>query len=227
MRARSDRLREILTPTFHHKSSGELNISAAANAIGVKPASVRRWLENNEMNIRSTLLDKISLLTGTSKEWIEKGTGGKYSRANFTYPSGENNGNIDLYQEVHKVPALSWGEVESGKAGPVEGDMNGDLLCPVPHGKRTFSLIVRGRAMEQDYHEGVYIFIDPDSQYANNSDVLIQLRSSGEALFRRLHIEGADKYFMATNPSWTERIKFDDNVNVIGACLCAVKIPKN
>lgn len=126
------------------------------------------------------------------------------------------------------VPLISW--VQAGAwsdiADPyVVGDAEEWLPCPVGHGPRTFAVRVRGQSMynpggEKSYKDGDIIYVDPDRHACNKSMVVVRLDDRAEATFKQLVIEGEERYLMALNPAWPERImRVDERATICGVVV--------
>ncbi|WP_179592111.1 LexA family protein [Pseudomonas sp. UBA7530] len=129
-----------------------------------------------------------------------------------------------------QVPLISW--VQAGYWSEVTdiyaaGNAERWLPCPAAHGPRTFALQVPGSSMHNpserhSFHDGDIIFVDPGREATHNSLIVAKLPGSPEATFKRLLIEGSQRFLMALNPSWPERIFAIDGT----AEICGVAIAK-
>jgi len=130
-----------------------------------------------------------------------------------------------------QVPLISW--VQAGCWSEVSdiyavGDAEQWLPCPVTHGPRTYALRVRGLSMynpseRHSFNDGDIIFVDPDRDAIHKSLIVAKLTDTQEATFKQLLIEGDQRFLMALNPSWPNRI-FNINGN---AEICGVAIAKH
>lgn len=130
-----------------------------------------------------------------------------------------------------QVPLISW--IQAGCWSEVSdiyavGDAEQWLPCPVSHGPRTYALRVRGLSMynpaeRHSFNDGDIIFVDPDRAAIHRSLIVAKLTDTQEATFKQLLIEGDQRFLMALNPSWPNRI-FPINGN---AEICGVAIAKH
>lgn len=147
-------------------------------------------------------------------------------------PSSRHLSNIGPGPDIRgAVPLISW--VQAGDwCGIVDNFAPGDaeewLPCPVPHGPRTYVLRVRGESMwnphvRPSFADGDLIFVDPDKDAIHGSMVIVRLDDKHEATFKRLVIEGDQRYLRAINPAWPEPII---QINGNAATICGVVILK-
>lgn len=72
------------------------------------------------------------------------------------------------------------------------------------------------------FREGDTVFIDPDIEPKNRSLVVMRLEDKNEATFKRLLIDGEDRFLEALNPNWPEKIiKLES-----GSTICGVAIAR-
>lgn len=130
-----------------------------------------------------------------------------------------------------QVPLISW--VQAGCWSEVSdlyavGDAELWLPCPVAHGPRTFALRVRGLSMYNpterfSFKDGDIIFVDPDRPAIHKSLIVAKLTDTQEATFKQLIIEDNQRFLMALNPGWPDRI-----IRINGdAEICGVAIAKH
>lgn len=148
--------------------------------------------------------------------------------------SGSQGFDTNVSEALHvkgRVPLISW--VQAGCWSEVSdiyavGDAEEWLPCPATHGPRTFALRVRGLSMynpseRHSFNDGDIIFVDPDRDAIHKSLIVAKLTDTQEATFKQLLIEGSQRFLMALNPSWPDRI-FAINGN---AEICGVAIAKH
>ena len=125
------------------------------------------------------------------------------------------------------VPLISWVTAGAWSAvtDPYEiGDAEQWVPCPIPHGHHTFVLRVRGESMEPEYRDGDWIFVDPDRDPVNGSHIVVRMEDAQEATFKKLVVEGGDRYLMALNPAWPERvIRINGNATIVGVVIFSGK----
>jgi phage repressor protein C with HTH and peptisase S24 domain len=99
------------------------------------------------------------------------------------------------------------------------------LPCPAKHSPKTFVLRVRGESMynpngRPSFAHGDFIFVDPDRRAEHGSMVVAHLGHAKEAMFRRLVIEGEQKYLQAINPGWPEpMVAVTEAVTICGVVI--------
>lgn len=125
------------------------------------------------------------------------------------------------------VPLISW--VQAGEWGGIvdnfaPGDAEEWLPCPVKCGPKTFVLRVRGVSMEDKFHDGDLIFVDPDVQPENGSFVIVRLDHRSETTFKQLILEGEPphqrRYLKPYNPNWPEKIiEVSEHATIVGVVV--------
>lgn len=207
------------------------NQAAFARALDVKPSQISRWIsltttdrrgitEDSARNIENTL--------GLPSLYLDSQTSGfRVAEPRATYSAS----NTTSGPEIKGLcPLISW--VQAGNWSTVidnlaVGDAEEWLPCPVNHGPRTYVLRVKGESMHNpqsrpSFADGDLVFIDPDRTADNGSLVVVRLDDKVEATFKKLVIEGDEKYLRALNPGWPEPImRINGN-----ATLCGVAIAK-
>jgi SOS-response transcriptional repressor LexA len=103
------------------------------------------------------------------------------------------------------VPLVSW--VQAGAfAESIDTFQPGDaevwLICPRKCGPNTFALQVDGNSMEPVYQDGEFIFVDPEVEPTNGTDVVVRLEDTNEVTFKRFVIENGQNFLMPLNPKW-------------------------
>lgn len=200
-----------------------------AERAGVSNNAVSKWINTHQ--IASENISKISTILGipgadllpivvTHDQIGVSEPRAAYAISNFT-----------LGPEIKGMcPLISW--VQAGNWSSVidnlaVGDAEEWLPCPVNHGPRTYVLRVKGESMHNpqsrpSFADGDLVFVDPDRAADNGSLVVVRLDDKIEATFKKLVIEGDEKYLRALNPGWPEPImRINGN-----ATLCGVAIAK-
>ena len=135
--------------------------------------------------------------------------------------------NIDLSQKIpmegFPVPVISW--VAAGSFDPIETVLKDvevdEYLPPIREcGKNGYGLVVVGNSMKPDFKPGDRIYVNPDIQtFDLHTDDLVIIACCGEseATFKKLIIEGSDKYLQPLNPDWPEQIiKLTEDCRLVG-----------
>ena len=130
------------------------------------------------------------------------------------------------------VPLISWVQAGhwSGVVDPYAiGDAEEWMACPVTHGARTFALRVKGDSMfnpggSPSFSSGDVIFVDPDREARHRSLVVARMDDDNSATFKRLLIDGDNKFLEALNPSWPNRIiEVNGNATICGVVIARME----
>lgn len=135
--------------------------------------------------------------------------------------------NIDLSKKMslegRSIPVISW--VQAGSWTGVDSVPNdtefGEWLPPnADCGKNGYGLIVVGNSMKPDFKPDDRIYVNPDIQafdLKTDDLVIISCRGESEATFKKLIIEGGEKYLQPLNPNWPEQIiKLTEDCCLVG-----------
>ena len=135
--------------------------------------------------------------------------------------------NVDLSQKIYlqgrRVPVISW--VQAGSMTSVETvikDTEIDEWLPPNEdcGKNGYGLRVVGNSMSPSFIPGDRIYINPDIQtfdLKTDDLVIVSCFGESEATFKKLIIEGNNKYLQPLNPSWPEQIiKLTEDCRLVG-----------
>lgn len=135
--------------------------------------------------------------------------------------------NFEPAPAVRRVPLISW--VKAGDWNDIvdnfaPGDAEEWMPCPVPCGPKTFVLTVRGVSMEDRFHDGDLIFVDPDARPQNRSFVVVRLDAKHEVTFKQLIVEGEPpnerRYLKPYNPNWPEKIiEVTEHATIVGVVV--------
>ena len=135
--------------------------------------------------------------------------------------------NVDLSQKIEllgrRIPVISW--VQAGSMTNVETvirDTEIDEWLPPNEdcGKNGFGLRVVGNSMSPSFIPGDRIYINPDIQtfdLQTGDLVIVSCFGETEATFKKLIIEGSNKYLQPLNPNWPEQIiKLTEDCKLVG-----------
>ncbi|WP_425328320.1 helix-turn-helix domain-containing protein [Pseudomonas nitroreducens] len=130
-----------------------------------------------------------------------------------------------LYQAVSKgaTPDSDTVVGPAGRLLPVIGYVQAGAFCEAvdlfqpgdadewveaggPAGPHAFIVRVEGISMTPDFFPGDKVVVDPDQETKHNDFVLAKRTSDQHVTLKKLQIEGAEAYLLATNPSWPDRI---------------------
>lgn len=206
--------------------SFHLRLQQKLNEKGLKPADLARaadvsgvaagkWV-HGESQPKAQKLKMIARFLGVSDDWLL--TGKEASKLD---------NNVDLSQKIsikgRPVPVISW--VQAGAWTGVDsipvGTQFEEWLPPNPDsGKNGYGLIVVGSSMKPDFKPSDRIYVNPDIQtYDLQTDDLVIVSCSGEseATFKKLIVEGDNKYLQPLNPNWPDQIiKLTEDCRLVG-----------
>ena len=206
--------------------SFHLRLQQKLNEKGLKPADLARaadvsgvaagkWV-HGESQPKAQKLKMIARFLGVSDDWLL--TGKEASKLD---------NNVDLSQKIsikgRPVPVISW--VQAGAWTGVDsipvGTQFEEWLPPNPDsGKNGYGLIVVGSSMKPDFKPSDRIYVNPDIQtFDLQTDDLVIVSCSGESevTFKKLIVEGDNKYLQPLNPNWPEQIiKLTEDCRLVG-----------
>lgn len=187
-----------------------------ARATGKSTAAVTKWLRG-ENTPKADALKDISKLLGVSDEWLLTGKG----KDSFF------DNNVNLLEKIEitgqSVPVISW--VAAGSFTSVETvirDTEIDEWLPPNKdcGKNGYGLKVTGMSMSPFFLPDDRIYVNPDVQTFDlqTSDlVIVACCGETEVTFKKLIIEGDNKYLQPLNPDWPEQIiKLSEDCRLVG-----------
>lgn len=190
--------------------------AALARAASVSSVAAGKWF-HGESEPKAGKLKLIAEFLGVTDDWLLTGKGS---------PSKLDN-NIDLSQKIplegRPIPVISW--VAAGSFTPIETVLRDaevdEYLPPIKEcGKNGYGLVVVGNSMKPDFKPSDRIYVNPDIQtFDLQTDDLVIIACSGEteATFKKLIIEGGDKYLQPLNPDWPEQIiKLTEDCRLVG-----------
>lgn len=196
----------------------EKNLKQAdiARATGKSTAAVTKWLRGENIP-KADSLKHIARLLGVSDVWLLTGKD--------VAPRLDNN--VDLSQKIalegRPIPVISW--VAAGLFDPIETVLRDtkvdEYLPPLKEcGKNGYGLIVVGNSMKPEFKPDDRIYVNPDIQtFDLKTDDLVIIACNGEteATFKKLIIEGGEKYLQPLNPNWPEQIiKLTEDCRLVG-----------
>ena len=135
--------------------------------------------------------------------------------------------NVDLSQKIslegQPIPVISW--VAAGSFSGIETVIKdteiAEWLPPNKDcGKNGYGLKVTGMSMSPYFLPDDRIYVNPDIQtFDLKTDDLVIVACAGdtEATFKKLIIEGTNKYLQPLNPSWPDQIiKLTEDCRLVG-----------
>ncbi|WP_180122998.1 LexA family transcriptional regulator [Acinetobacter sp. YH12086] len=207
--------------SFHVRLQQKLNEKGLkpadlARAAGVSNVAAGKWF-HGESEPKAAKLKLIADYLGVTDDWLLAGRGSSEKLDN----------NVDLSNKIQiegrPVPVISW--VAAGSFTPIETVLRDaeidEYLPPIKEcGKNGYGLVVVGNSMKPDFKPGDRIYVNPDIQtFDLQTDDLVIIACSGEteATFKKLIIEGGDKYLQPLNPNWPEQIiKLTEDCRLVG-----------
>ena len=196
----------------------EKNLKQAdlARATGKSSAAVTKWLRGENIP-KTEALKQIAKLLNVDDGWLLTGKGS---------PSKLDN-NIDLSQKIplegRPIPVISW--VAAGSLSSIETvlrDTEIDEWLPPNKdcGKSGYGLKVTGMSMSPYFLPDDRIYVNPEVQtfdLQTGDLVIIACFGETEATFKKLIIEGDNKYLQPLNPNWPEQIiKLSEDCRLVG-----------
>ncbi|MDN5695711.1 MAG: hypothetical protein L0G61_03355 [Staphylococcus equorum] len=125
--------------------------------------------------------------------------------------------------EGRLVPVISW--VAAGSISPIETVLRDTIVDEYlpPNtkcGKNGYGLKVTGNSMLPRFEPGDRIYVNPDVQafdLITGDLVIVAYFGDTEATFKKIIIEGNQKYLEPLNPDWPEKIiKLTDDSRLVG-----------
>lgn len=196
----------------------EKNLKQAdlARATGKSSAAVTKWLRGENIP-KTEALKQIAKLLNVDDGWLLTGKGS---------PSKLDN-NIDLSKKIplegRPIPVISW--VAAGSLSSIETvlkDTEIDEWLPPNKdcGKSGYGLKVTGMSMSPYFLPDDRIYVNPEVQtfdLQTGDLVIIACYGETEATFKKLIIEGDNKYLQPLNPNWPEQIiKLSEDCRLVG-----------
>lgn len=135
--------------------------------------------------------------------------------------------NVNLHEKIllegRPIPVISW--VAAGSFGSIETVLKDteieEYLPPNKDcGRNGYALRVVGNSMSPNFIPEDRIYVNPDVQtfdLKTNDLVIVACAGDTEATFKKLIIEGNEKYLEPLNPNWPEKIiKLTEGCRLVG-----------
>lgn len=190
--------------------------AALARAASVSPVAAGKWV-HGESEPKAAKLKLIADFLGVTDDWLLTGKGS---------PSKLDK-NIDLSEKIplegRPIPVISW--VAAGSLSSIETvlrDTEIDEWLPPNKdcGKSGYGLKVTGMSMSPYFLPDDRIYVNPEVQtfdLQTGDLVIIACFGETEATFKKLIIEGDNKYLQPLNPNWPEQIiKLSEDCRLVG-----------
>jgi len=208
----------------------------------MKVVKVRRerlweWIEDKYKGIQAGFVEDTGINQGELSALLKDKSFGERKARNIEKMAGMPDGWLDgspsvvdnnitpapnprgLIPVISMVQAGAWAEI-------VDNFEPGSAEEWVPsfgnHSKHSFAVRVEGISMQNHGHKesfdpGDIVLVDPDLSPDNGTLVIVRLDDRNEATFKKLHIEGEEKYLVPLNPNWPEKIiPINGNATICG-----------
>ena len=219
-----DRINQAISHFLSKNNLKKLDRAAMAKYCEASVAAVGQWINGKTKSLDSFKNAKAAQFLGVNPHWLAGDP--KYGMLDASSDQKLDN-NIDLTRKINiegrPVPVISW--VAAGSFEPIETVLKDaeveELLPPIKEcGKNGYGLVVVGNSMKPDFKPGDRIYVNPDIQtFDLQTDDLVIIACCGEseATFKKLIIEGGDKYLQPLNPDWPEQIiKLTEDCRLVG-----------
>lgn len=187
---------------------------AVAKALGVSPKAVSKWF-NAETMPRSELMQKLAALLKVDPVWLQLGV--RHEKSNIEYAG--------LYTPKGKYPLISW--VSAGAwAEAIEPytlqDIEEWFESDAHIEGNAFWLKVQGDSMTSSsgtsIPEGMSVLVDTGKEAKNGSLVVAKLTDANEATFKKLVIDGGQRFLKPLNPQYPVT-PINGNCKIIGVVV--------
>lgn len=195
------------------RKSKNLSQVSLAKAVGVSNVAISQW-ERSETEPNGDNLLSLSTALECAPDYILYG---KKDLNNIKYIAPYKAGS--RYPVLSKVQAGSWAEaVEAYSLKDIDQWLESDAHIQGD----AFWLEVDGDSMTApmglSIPEGTFVLFDTAREAINGSLVVAKLSDSNEATFKRLVIDGSQRYLKGLNPSWP-MIPINGNCRIIGVAV--------
>lgn len=191
----------------------KLNQMQLAKAVGVSNVAISQW-ERAETEPKGGNLSALASALGCSSDYILYG--------------GEQENNVAMvsrylpnskYPLISKIQAGCWSEAcEPYNIKAIDQWLESDVHI---QGK-AFWLMVDGDSMTSPVGvtipEGTFVLFDTGREAINGSLVIAKLSDSNEATFKKLVIDGNQRYLRGLNPTWPV-MQINSQCRIIGVAV--------
>lgn len=192
-----------------------------ANFVGVSKVNVGLWLNGPTQELEGSNLLKAATYLKVNSRWLAG------EKAPMILENHKLDNNVDLSQKIslegRPVPVISW--IQAGpwtgiQSVPADTEFEEWLPPNKDCGKNGYGLVVKGVSMSPKFEPEDRIYVNPDIQtFDLQTDDLVIISCTGEteATFKKLIIEGGEKYLQPLNPNWPEQIiKLTEDCRLVG-----------
>jgi SOS-response transcriptional repressor LexA len=183
-----------------------------ARALNVSSKGVSKWF-NAESLPRQDKMNALASFLKVDVVWLQHGSG----PANFTYVEPYKPGS--RYPVLSKIQAGAWSEaVEAYSIKEIDLWLESDAHIQGV----AFWLEVDGDSMTApmglSIPEGTFVLFDTGRSAINGSLVIAKMVDANEATFKKLIIDGGQKYLRGLNPQWP-MVPINGNCKIIGVAV--------
>ena len=181
-----------------------------ADYVGVSKVNVGLWFKGPTQELEGSNLLKAATYLKVNSRWLAG------EKAPMVLGEQRFDNNIDLSQKIalegRPIPVISW--VQAGSWTGVDSVPRdtefSEWLPPNPDcGKNGYALVVKGLSMSPKFDPEDRIYVNPDIQtfdLKTNDLVIVSCAGDNETTFKKLIIEGNERYLQPLNPLWQEKI---------------------
>lgn len=198
----------------HLATSGNTKASFA-EALGISAPQLSQLLgEKSVRNVGDKMARKIEFALGFPNGWLDSMHSNAALDANVSNPIPYSRG--VSYPVLSKVQAGAWGEaIEAYTLKDIDLWLESDAHIQGD----AFWLEVEGDSMTApmglSIPEGTFVLFDTGREAVNGNLVIAKLIDDNEATFKKLIIDGRQKYLKGLNPQWP-MIPINGNCRIIG-----------
>lgn len=187
-----------------------------ARALGVSSKAVSKWL-NAESLPRQEKINELAKVLRVDVVWLQHGVNSSAENTNVKYVGEYKPGK--RYPVLSSVQAGAWCEAcEPYTLRDIDLWLESDAHIQGD----AFWLEVEGDSMTApvglSVPEGTFVLFDTGREPINGSLVIAKLSDSNEATFKKLIIDGGQKYLKGLNPAWP-LIPVNGNCKTIGVAV--------
>lgn len=214
-------IKDTLKAWLAYKNTDPTNL--AARVPGLNQSTIQRVASGETGDPRRGTLLKIADALGITLDELEKmppnpelvgeklgdSHAHKVTKVNVAAPQiADNNVSLGHNRKTRGIPVLSWvtaGELCDTQSYSQVTEPEGWIPGADDYGPNTYALKVSGNSMFPEYHNGWYIYIDPERPAQHGDDVVV-CSPDGGTTFKRLHQDGDNYFLEAINQDWPSRI---------------------
>ena len=189
---------------------------AIARALKISSKGVSKWF-NAESLPRQETMNALANFLRVDVVWLQHGKISELPGDNFKYAGSYAPGK--KYPVLSSVQAGCWAEaIEAYTLSEISEWLESDAHIQ----GEAFWLKVEGDSMTaptgMSVPEGMYVLFDTGKDPVNGSLVIAKLVDSNEATFKKLIIDGGQKYLKGLNPAWP-MVPINGNCKIIGVAV--------